>query len=64
MKQKELLIKQKKRKAWDDFKAQYPNADLSKFNAQVSFNDNRQATAEVSLSRASQDQKIFGMMMM
>ena len=63
MKQKELLIKQKKRKAWDDFKAQYSNADLSKFNAQVSFNDNRQATAEVSLSRASQDQKIFGMMM-
>ena len=63
MKQKELLIKQKKRKAWDDFKAQYLNADLSKFNAQVSFNDNRQATAEVSLSRASQDQKIFGMMM-
>ena len=63
MKQKELLIKQKKRKAWDDFKEQYPNADLSKFNAQVSFNDNRQATAEVSLSRASQDQKIFGMMM-
>ena len=63
MKQKELLIKQKKRKAWDDFKAQYPNADLSKFNAQVSFNDNRQATAEVSLSPASQDRKIFGMMM-
>ena len=36
-----------KRKAWNDFKARYPNVDLIKFSAQVSFDDKRQATAEV-----------------
>ena len=30
----------------------YPNADLSKFNAQSSFNDERQATGEVYFSRS------------
>lgn len=28
-------------KAWDDFEARYPNADLSKFRAEVSFDDKR-----------------------
>ena len=29
------------RRAWNQFKAQYPNADLSKFSMQVSFDDKR-----------------------
>lgn len=42
-----------KRKAWNDFKARYPNVDLIKFSAQVSFDDKRQATAEVYLNRSA-----------
>ena len=45
-----------KRKAWNDFKARYPNADLIKFSAQVSFDDKRQATAEVYLNRSDRVQ--------
>lgn len=45
-----------KRKAWNDFKARYPNADLIKFSAQVSFDGKRQATAEVYLSRSDRVQ--------
>ena len=30
-----------KRKAWNDFKARYPNVDLIKFSAQVSFDDKK-----------------------
>ena len=41
-----------KTKAWNDFKARYPNADLSKFSAQVSFDNKRQATTEVYLNRS------------
>ena len=39
-------------KAWDDFEARYPNADLSKFRAEVSFDDKGKATVEVSLNRS------------
>ena len=35
-----------KTKAWNDLKARYPNADLSKFSAQVSFDDKRHATEQ------------------
>ena len=28
-------------KAWNDFKARYPNADLSKFRTEVSFDNKR-----------------------
>ena len=41
-----------KTKAWNDLKARYPNADLSKFSAQVSFDDKRHATTEVCLNRS------------
>ena len=41
-----------KTNAWNDFKARYPNADLSKFSAQVSFDNKRQATTEVYLNRS------------
>ena len=39
-------------KAWKDFKERCPNADLSKFSAQVWFDDKRQATSEVYLNRS------------
>ena len=45
-----------KRKPWNDFKARYPNVDLIKFSAQVSFDDKRQATAEVYLNRSDRVQ--------
>ena len=35
-----------KAKAWKDFKREYPNADLSKFEAQTGFNE-KHATADV-----------------
>ena len=41
-----------KTKAWNDLKARYPNGDLSKFSAQVSFDDKRHATTEVCLNRS------------
>ena len=43
-------------KAWKDFKERCPNADLSKFSAQVSFDDKRQATSEVYLNRSDRVQ--------
>ena len=39
-------------KAWNDLKARYPNADLSKFCVEVSFDDKTQATAEVYFDRS------------
>ena len=45
-----------KTKAWNDLKARYPNADLSKFSAQVSFDDKRHATTEVCLNRSDEVQ--------
>lgn len=41
-----------RRKAWDDFKSRYPNANLSEFSAQVSFDYKRRATAEVDFNRS------------
>ena len=38
-----------KAKAWDDFKREYPFADLRKFEAQTDFIDKKQATAEIYL---------------
>ena len=38
-----------KAKAWNDFKREYPFADLSKFEAQTDFNE-KHATAEIYLS--------------
>ena len=35
-----------KAKAWKDFKREYPNADLSKFEAQTDFNE-KHATADM-----------------
>ena len=42
-----MIADKARTKAWNDLKARYPNADLSKFSAQVSFDGKRQATAEV-----------------
>ena len=36
-----------KSKAWNDFKRKYPFADLSKFEAQTDFIDQKHATAEI-----------------
>ena len=41
-----------KTKAWNYFKARYPNADFNKFSAQVSFDDKRQATDGVYFNRS------------
>ena len=38
-----------KAKAWNDFKREYPFADLSKFEAQTDFIDKKHATAEIYL---------------
>ena len=38
-----------KSKAWKDFKRKYPFADLSKFEAQTDFIDQKHATAEIYL---------------
>ena len=38
-----------KSKAWNDFKRKYPFADLSKFEAQTDFIDQKHATAEIYL---------------
>ena len=35
-----------KAKAWADFKMKYPNADLSRFEAQVNF-DNQSVSSEI-----------------
>ena len=41
------LSNKAKEKAWKNFKAKFPNADLSKFVAQVDFTDKTHATAEI-----------------
>ena len=41
-----------RKKAWNYFKARYPKEDLSKFSAQVSSDDKRQATAEIYFNRS------------
>ena len=41
------LSNQAKEKAWRNFKAKFPNADLSKFVAEVDFTDKTHATAEI-----------------
>ena len=45
-----------KTKAWNNFKAWYPNADLSKFSAQVSFDYKGQSTAAVYFSQSDEIQ--------
>ena len=44
------IVAKKRTKALNDFKAQYPNADLSKFNVQVTFFSEKQGKAEVYLN--------------
>ena len=46
------ISEEAKAKAWKDFKRKYPFADLSKFEAQVNFNE-KHATAEIYLKAGS-----------
>ncbi|PFX21218.1 hypothetical protein AWC38_SpisGene14301 [Stylophora pistillata] len=46
------IAEKKRTKAWNDFQAQYPNADLSKFKVQVTFFSKKEGKAEVYLNRA------------
>ena len=48
-KEAKRLSEQAEEKAWRNFKAKFPNADLSKFVAQVDMTDKTHATAQINL---------------
>ena len=48
-KEAKRLSDQAKERAWRNFKAKFPNADLSKFVAQVNLTVKTHATAEINL---------------
>ena len=48
-----------KSKVWNDFKRKYPFADLSKFEAQTDFIDQKHATAEIYLKPGLVFGKVF-----
>ncbi|PFX23475.1 putative Xaa-Pro aminopeptidase P [Stylophora pistillata] len=48
-----IIAEKKRTKAWNDFKAEYPTADLSKFEVQVTFFSKKEGKAEVYLNQAN-----------